>query len=124
VQARQNTAQQRTIGAALHADHHLGNLLDISSNWVQLTGMTREQTHNLGWLEALHPEDAASMMKALREALHTGKPIDIEHRVKTADSKWKWLHARGSALYGSTGEIIRWYGGCEDIDKLRELEDA
>jgi PAS domain S-box-containing protein len=100
-----------------------GNLLDISSNWVRLTGMTREQTQKLGWLEALHPDDAVSMMKALKEALHTGKPIDIEHRVKTAESKWKWLRARGSPLYGSTGEIIRWYGGCEDIDN-RKLSRA
>jgi PAS domain S-box-containing protein len=101
-----------------------GNLLDISSNWVQLTGMTREQSRQLGWLEALHPDDLEPTMSALRESLQIGKPIDIVHRVKTADSKWKWLRARGSPLYGSTGEIIRWYGGYENIDKLKELEEA
>ncbi|MGA9060557.1 MAG: PAS domain-containing protein [Terracidiphilus sp.] len=58
-------------------------------------------------------------MKTLSEALRTGERIDIEHRVKTVDGTWKWLRARGSPFYGSTGEIIRWYGGCEDIDKLK-----
>jgi PAS domain S-box-containing protein len=101
-----------------------GNLLDISSHWMQLTGMTRERAQKLWWLEALHPNDVAPTMKALVEALRTGKPIDIDHRVKTADSRWKWLRARGSPLYGSTGEIIRWYGGCKDIDKLKQREAA
>jgi PAS domain S-box-containing protein len=101
-----------------------GNLLDISSRWVQLTGMTREQAQKLGWLEALHPDDVAPTMNALKKASRTGNPINIAHRVKTTDNKWKWLRARGLALYGSTGEIVRWYGGCEDIHKLKELEEA
>ena len=101
-----------------------GNLLDISSRWGQLTGMSCEQARNLGWLEALHPEEMDPTIKALKEALNTGKPIDIMHRVKTVNGKWKWLRARGSPRYGPSGKIVCWYGGCEDIDEFKEMEEA
>ena len=101
-----------------------GNVLDISSHWLQLTGMTQEQTRNLGWLAALHPDDLGPTVKALRETLQTGKPIDIEHRVKTIDGKWKPLRARGLPLVAPSGEIVRWYGGCEDIRESKEVEEA
>lgn len=101
-----------------------GNLIDISSRWVQLTGMSCEQARNLGWLEALHPEEMAPTMKSLKEALDTGQPIDIVHRVKTVNGRWKWLRARGSPSFGPSGNIVRWYGGCEDIDEFKEMEEA
>jgi PAS domain S-box-containing protein len=101
-----------------------GNLMDISSRWVQLTGMSREQTRKMGWLDALHADDVAPTLKALKEVLQTGKPIDIVHRVKTVEGKWKWLRARGSPYYGPSGKIVRWYGGCEDIDEWKEMEAA
>jgi len=63
-------------------------------------------------------------MKALKEALNTGQSIDIVHRVKTMNGKWKWLRARGSPSYGPSGKIVRWYGGCEDIDAFKEMEEA
>jgi len=78
----------------------------------------------MGWLDALHADDVVPTMNALKEVLRTGKPIDIMHRVKTADGGWKWLRARGSPCYGPSGEIVRWYGGCEDVDELKELEAA
>ena len=74
--------------------------------------------------EALHPEEMAATMKALKESLITGVPIYIVHRVKTMNGKWKWLRARGSPSYGPSGKIVRWYGGCEDIDEFKEMEEA
>jgi PAS domain S-box-containing protein len=101
-----------------------GNMIDVSSRWVQLTGMSRQHALRLGWLEALHPEDVSRTLKTLREALHFGKPIDVEYRVKTADGEWRRMRSRGSPRYGPAGEIIRWYGGMEDLDERRELEET
>lgn len=101
-----------------------GNLLDVSAQWTQITGLSKEQARKLGWLEALHPADVQPTMKALREALYSGKPIDIEYRVRDADGNMKWMRARGAPRYGSSGEIIRWYGGAEEIDERKQLEDA
>jgi PAS domain S-box-containing protein len=107
------------IGWVADAD---GNLVEISSKWVHLTGLSREQALSRGWLEALHLDDANRTLKAIREALQTGNPFDAEYRVKTADDKWKWMRSRGWPRHAPSGEIIRWYGGVEDIDERKELE--
>ncbi len=100
------------------------NMTDVSSRWLQLTGLTKEQASKLGWMDALHPDDLAPTMKSLREALLSGKPIDVEYRVMSADGKWRWLRSRGAPRYGPAGEILRWYGGWEDIEERKELEEA
>jgi PAS domain-containing protein len=42
-----------------------GNNLQVNSRWEQTTGLSGEQTRNLGWLDAVHPEDVAPTMKTL-----------------------------------------------------------
>jgi hypothetical protein len=77
-----------------------------------------------GWQEALHPEYQAPTVEALRESFNTGKPINVVHRVKMVNGGWKWLRARGLASYGPSEKIVRWYGGCEDIDEFKKMEAA
>jgi len=101
-----------------------GDFMYVSSRWSQLVGMRKEQAVNLGWLEALHPEDLGPTLKTLQQAMHFGKSIDVEYRVKTAQGEWRWLRSRGSPRYGPAGEIVRWYGGWEDIEERKELEEA
>ncbi len=101
-----------------------GNNLDVSSRWTQITGMSREQTRNNGWLDALHPDDVQPTMTALREGMRTGNPVDVEYRLKTVDQKWKWMRARGSPRFGPSGEILRWYGSLEDIDERKKQEES
>ena len=93
-----------------------GNNLQVSSHWVRKTTVNQDQQRNLGWLEALHPEDLESTMKTMKEALRTGRPINIEYRVQDIDGEWRWMRSRGSARLGPTGEIIRWYGIVEEIN--------
>jgi PAS domain S-box-containing protein len=100
-----------------------GNNLDVSSRWEQVTGLSKEKTRNLGWLEAVHPDDVESTMKALLEGLKSGTRIDVEYRIKSLDRGWRWMRSRGSPRVGPAGQIIRWYGSVEDIDDRRKLED-
>jgi PAS domain S-box-containing protein len=101
-----------------------GNILDVNSRWAELTGLSRERARNMGWLETLHPEDVEPTMKALVEALHTGKAVDLEYRMKSIDRGWRWVRSRGSPRAGSLGEIVRWYGSVEDIDDRKQMEET
>ncbi len=101
-----------------------GNNLDVSSRWTEITGLSKEQTRNLGWLEALHPEDLEPTIEKLRHGLQTGKAFDVEYRVKNVDRQWRWMRSRGSPRLGSSGQILRWYGSVEDIDDRKRLEEA
>ncbi|HEY0308711.1 MAG TPA: PAS domain-containing protein, partial [Acidobacteriaceae bacterium] len=100
-----------------------GASLQMSSQWVPGTDLSRKKMRNLSWLEALHPEDLEPAMKTMRESLRTGKPIDIEYRVKSIDGEWKWMRSCGSPHFGPSGEILRWYGTVEDIDTRKRADD-
>jgi PAS domain S-box-containing protein len=101
-----------------------GNNLDVSARWVQTTGLSKEKTRNLGWLEAVHPEDREPAMKTLLEAMRTGRRIDVEYRIKAVDRGWRWMRLRGSPCFGPSGEVIRWYGSVEDLDDQKQMERA
>jgi PAS domain S-box-containing protein len=119
--------QQATIDAIdpiawiMDAD---GNNLHRSSRWVQEAELSTKHMRNLGWLEALHPDDLESTMRIMKEALRSGNPIDIEYRVKNLEGDWNWMRSRGSARLGSSGEIIRWYGVVEDINERKLTADV
>jgi PAS domain S-box-containing protein len=100
-----------------------GNNLDVSSRWTKLTGLSKEKTRDLGWLDALHPDDVQPTLKALRTGMRTGMPIDIEYRVKSADQSWRWMRSRGSPHLESTGSVACWYGSVEDIQERKQMED-
>jgi PAS domain S-box-containing protein len=99
-----------------------GNSLQPSSQWVRSTTHHEDHIRDLGWLEALHTDDLQTTMKTMKAALRTGKPIDIEYRVKDIDGEWRWMRSRGSPRFGPSGEITRWYGSVEDIDQRKQTE--
>jgi len=135
------TGRKRTEEALRESEEHLRNIvehnpeipwvmdadgknLDVSSRWTKLTGLSKENTRNLGWLDALHPEDVQPTLKALRVGMSTGTPIDVEYRVKSVDGGWRWVRSRGSPCDESAGKVTRWYGSVEDIQERKQMEEA
>lgn len=101
-----------------------GNNLDVSSRWVKTTGLTKEQTRDLGWLAAVHPDDVAITMKTMRAALQSGDSIDVEYRVKDVARGWRWMRSRGAPRFGPSGKIFRWYGSVEDVDDRKQKDES
>jgi PAS domain S-box-containing protein len=100
-----------------------GNSLQASSQWLPIAEFGKAQMRNIGWLEALHPDDVESTMRTMKCALQTGKSIDIEYRVMSLDGGWRWMRSRGSPRFGPSGEIIRRYGSVEDINECRYRDE-
>jgi len=99
--------------------------------WLELTGLSMEESLGHGWLSAIHPDDAAQTMARWEEAAALGKTFEAEYRIKTADGTYRWQLARGVRHKSGDGQGDKWFGTCTDIHDhkmamtaLREREDA
>ena len=94
-----------------------------SPQWLDFTGQRQEESHGLGWLKAVHPDDDEATMLAWEDARPHGM-LDVEYRVRrAADGAWLWHHTRSVPVRDAEGTIIEWLGTTTDIHALRELQE-
>jgi len=84
-------------------------------------GSDDDGAHRPEWLRDVHPADRESTIEAMRAALHSKQHIDIEYRVRRGEQGWRWMRCRATPRLGPKGEVLRWYGGVEDVDDARHL---
>src|SRR5580700_874615 len=76
------------------------------------------------WLnEYIHPDDQPLMLEAIREAVRTRNPFQLEHRVRRADGTLGWTYSRAVPLLNGNGEILEWFGAASDVTARKEAED-
>jgi PAS domain S-box-containing protein len=97
----------------------------LNQGWLDYAGMTAEQAQGWGWAEAIHPEDRKKLVEEWRSCLASGTPVDTEARIRrSSDASYRWFLIRANPLRNESGNIIRWYGTCTDIeDRKRGEED-
>ena len=76
------------------------------------------------WLnEYIHPDDQPPVLQAIREAVRTRNPFQLEHRVRRADGTLGWTYSRAVPLLNGNGEILEWFGAASDVTARKEAED-
>ncbi|WP_159351384.1 PAS domain S-box protein [Roseomonas harenae] len=99
-----------------------GQVTEISPRWGELVGLTKEETLSMGWLAAVHPEDAPGMEARWNRAMASGEPLDVEFRIRLRDGSYRWFRSRAAARRDEAGRILRWYGTAEDIHEHKLAE--
>ena len=94
-----------------------------SPQWHEYTGQTEAESHDLGWLERVHPEDRGAVMSEWARAAESGD-FATEHRLRFAETgRYRWFKSRAAAVRDSDGNIIEWLGMSTDVDDLRQLQE-
>src|SRR5215510_10031771 len=94
----------------------------LNQRWRDYTGLSLEQAAGWGWRPAIHPDDLARLESEWRATLASGKPIEIEARLRRFDGEYRWFLFRGVPLRDETGNIVKWYGTNTDIEDRRRAE--
>jgi PAS domain S-box-containing protein len=100
-----------------------GRLDYFNRRWYELTGAPEGETGTDNWLPMTHPDDRQVCIDALSQALVTGQPFQVEHRIKVqATGQYRWHLARAQPVRNEAGQIVLWYGTCTDIEQQKVIE--
>ena len=96
----------------------------FSQQWLDFTGLPPEQQVGRGWITSVvHPEDQAMTGSALATAMHERKRFAVVHRLRAADSTWRWFRTAGAPLVAPGSLTPRWFGTSTDITDQKIAED-
>ncbi|MBC7636548.1 MAG: PAS domain-containing protein [Acetobacteraceae bacterium] len=101
-----------------------GKIIGFSLRGLDLTGLSDAYALGEGWMRVLHPDDRAALTSGWMQAIATGAPFDIEHRIRLADGSFRWVRSRAQPRRDADGAILRWYGFTENIDDRKMAETA
>jgi PAS domain S-box-containing protein len=78
-----------------------------------------------GWTQVVHPEDLGRMLERWQTSLATGKPYEIELRLRRAsDETYRWHLTRAIAMTDRGGSVVKWFGSSTDIHDQKRAEEA
>ena len=97
----------------------------FNQQWTDFTGLTLAQSLGDGWNPPFHPEERPLATRLWAEATRTGDPYEIEYRLRRHDGVYRWMLGRAVPLRDESGQIVKWFGTCTDIEELKAaLDDA
>jgi PAS domain S-box-containing protein len=96
----------------------------LNQVWLDYVGITAEQAQGWGWAEAIHPDDRKKLVEEWQSCLASGTPVDTEARIRRRfDASYRWFLIRANPLRDESGNILKWYGTCTDIEDRKRGED-
>jgi PAS domain S-box-containing protein len=75
------------------------------------------------YLETVHPDDRASVERAVEKSLESGG-FDYECRIVRRDGAERFVHARSKVVYDDGGVPVTMIGTAQDITERKEIEAA
>jgi PAS domain S-box-containing protein len=101
-----------------------GSIDYLNRRWHDYTGLSPEESHGWGWTAIIHPEDSrAATDKWQLTILPSGRPGEIEARLRRVDGEYRWFLIHVEPLRDDDGNVVSWYGTNTDIDERKRGEE-
>jgi PAS domain S-box-containing protein len=98
-----------------------------SGRWKQILGYQEHELLNdtREWESRVHPEDFPRVQRQLQDYLdRKARFYNTEYRIRARDGSYKWVLARGQALWDEDGKPLRMVGCHTDITERKLAEEA
>ena len=97
----------------------------FNQQWMDFTGLTLAESLGDGWNPPFHADERPLARRLWAEATRSGNPYEIEYRLRRHDGVYRWMLGRALPLRTESGEIVKWFGTCTDIEELKvAMHDA
>jgi PAS domain S-box-containing protein len=101
-----------------------GSLNYCNEQWLNFTGLRREDARREGWTARVHPADLERVRKAREEAARRHAPYEVELRLRGADGFYRRFVSRATGVYDENGQVIQWFGTNTDVEERRRVDEA
>ncbi len=96
----------------------------LNKQWLDYTGLSMEAALGWQWKAVVHSDDLENLMDKWRRHLASGKPGEVEARLRRFDGEYRWFLFRVVPVRDAQESVIRWYGTNTDIEDRKRLETA
>ncbi len=100
-----------------------GAVLYTNPRWREFSGLDEQRSHGWNWVQAIHTDDRARVVGAIRDALAAGEPFDVELRILRAHGDVRWVHLRAQPHRDEAGRIAGYVGTAEDVTERRRAHE-
>ena len=100
-----------------------GDRIALNQAWLKFTGLRLEQALGDGWVNAVHPEDAAALRQAWTAAMSARIAFTAEYRLLRSDGAYCWIESRAQPMLDTAGQQTGWSGADTDINGRKALEE-
>jgi len=91
--------------------------------WHDYTGLSPAEAHGSGWHVTVHPDDMPQVRRIFLELVASGKPAEVEARLRRFDGEYRWFLCRAEPVRDELGRIVKLYGTHTDIEDRKGTED-
>ncbi len=117
----------RGLNAGIFEQNYVTGETHLSDRWKEIIGYKPHElpSQRQSWQQRVHPDDRARVLAALHAHLRREEPsYHVEYRILCKDGGYKWIEARGRAIFGPDGQPVRFIGAHADISDRKVAEAA
>src|ERR1700686_2916257 len=105
-----------TTPAMLHSARPDGYVEFFNKRWLQYAGVSLDNLLGWRWTNIIHPDDLTQLMDKWHASAATGRPFQVEARLRRTDGEYRLMLLRKVPLRDEAGCIVKWYGPPTDIE--------
>jgi diguanylate cyclase (GGDEF)-like protein/PAS domain S-box-containing protein len=87
-----------------------------NDRWYQFTGLPPGSCIGSGWENLIHPEDLEEVIAVWEQGRTAGEAYEAQYRLRHRSGAYRWIVDRARLERSETGEKLRWYGTCTDVN--------